>query len=96
MINNVMLCNLYDIYGELLTDKQKNYFHDYYFLDLSLGELSENYGVSRNAIYKTIKEVEDKLNDYEFKLKLLSKKNAIKKIINNLDNDLKEQILKLI
>ena len=45
---------LYDYYGELLTDKQRMYFEDYYFNNLSLGEISENDGYSRNAIHKNI------------------------------------------
>ena len=45
---------LYDIYGELLNDKQRECFEDYYFNNLSLGEISENILLSRNAIYKNI------------------------------------------
>ena len=41
MENQVLLCILYDYYGELLTDKQKQYFKDYYFENLSLSEMSE-------------------------------------------------------
>ncbi len=95
MINQDLMCNLYDLYSELLTEKQRNCFYDYYFMNLTLAEISENYEVSRNAIHKTIKEVEDKLNDYELKLKLLNKKEAIKKLIINLDDELKENILNL-
>ena len=42
---------LYDFYSELLSDKQKEHFEDYYFNNLSLGEISENENVSRNAIH---------------------------------------------
>ena len=48
---------LYDFYGELLSDKQREYFEDYYFNNLSLGEISENEDVSRNAVHKSIKKV---------------------------------------
>ena len=34
--------NLYDLYGELLTDKQREYFEDYYFNNLSFSEMAEN------------------------------------------------------
>ena len=60
--------NLYDLYGVLLTDTQKKYFEDYYFSNLSLGEMAENYGVSRNAIFKQIHIVIKKLEEYEKKL----------------------------
>lgn len=87
---------LYDYYGELLTDKQKKYFNDYYFNNLTLSEISENYNISRNAIHKCLKETEDKLFYYEDILKLYSKSKKIKKIIKNLNDDLKNKIIDLI
>ncbi len=96
MENQILLCNLFDYYSELLTDKQKQYFKDYYFDNLSLSELSENYDVSRNAIHKTLKDAEEKLFYYEEKLRLLEKNKKIKKIISKLDDNLKNEILDLI
>lgn len=96
MENQILLCNLFDYYSELLTDKQKQYFKDYYFDNLSLSELSENYDVSRNAIHKTLKDAEEKLFYYEEKLRLLEKNQKIKKIISKLDDNLKNEILDLI
>jgi Uncharacterized protein conserved in bacteria len=74
---------LYDMYGELLTDTQKKYFEDYYFNNLSYSEMSETYGVSRNAIFKQLKFVTNKLIEYEDKLKLLDKINKISEIISS-------------
>ena len=54
---------LYDIYGKLLTEKQREYFEDYYFNNLSFSEMAENYNVSRNAIFKQIHIVTDKLEE---------------------------------
>ena len=71
-MDRVYLTNLYDIYGELLDDKKKEYFESYYFDNLSLGEISENLGISRNAVHKQLKVVEDKLRFYEEKLENLS------------------------
>ena len=96
MGNQVLLSILYDYYGELLTDKQQNYFKDYYFDNLTLSEISENYNISRNAIHKSLKEIEEKLLYYEEKLKLYEKNIKIKKIIANLDDDLKNKIIELI
>ena len=96
MDNQLLLTILYDYYGELLTDKQKEYFKDYYFENLSLSEMSENYNISRNAIHKNLKETVDKLLYYEDKLKLYKKNKKIKKIIAKLDDDLKNKILELI
>ena len=79
MENQLLLSSLYDYYGTLLTDKQRMYFEDYYFDNLTLSEMSENYDISRNAIHKSLKEVEEKLMYYENKLKLLHKSNEINK-----------------
>ena len=88
---------LYDYYGELLTDKQKMYFEDYYFNNLSLTEISENYSVSRNAIHKSLKDTETKLLLYESKLHLNEKANKIKIVIEKIDDKrIKEQIEELI
>lgn len=77
---------LYDFYSELLTEKQKEYFEDYYFSNLSLGEIAENTGLSRNAIHKNIKTVEEKLLFYEEKLELYKKKTLLEDIIKEIDN----------
>lgn len=76
---------LYDFYGELLNDKQREYFEDYYFNNLSLGEISENVGVSRNAIHKNIKGSEEKLYFYEEKLGLYQKRKFMEKLLLNDD-----------
>ena len=51
----VYLNNLYDLYGILLTEKQQKYFEEYYFNNLSYGEISEKYGISRNACFRQVK-----------------------------------------
>lgn len=94
MKNKIYLINLFDLYGELFTDKQKEYFEEYYFNDLSLSEIANNYSVSRNAAYKQIKEVEKKLIEYENKLKMYDKKEKILELIK--DDKLKEEILDIL
>ena len=73
---------LYDYYGELFNEKQRKYFEDYYFNNLSLGEISDNIGISRNAIHKVIKNMEEKLIYYESKLQLYQKGKSLKEIIS--------------
>lgn len=68
---------LYDFYGELFNEKQRKYFEDYYFQNLSLGEISINLDVSRNAIHKVIQGVEEKLKFYEEKLGMFHKNQII-------------------
>ena len=87
---------LFDYYGELFTDKQKEYFIDYYFNNLTLQEIAINNDVSKNAVHKNIKDITKKLDYYESKLNLYSNKKKIQKIIDNLDSSIKEQIEELI
>ena len=87
---------LFDYYGELFTDKQKEYFIDYYFNNLTLQEIAENNNVSRNAVHKNLKDILNKLDYYEKKLHLYSNKKKIEKIISNLDNKTKKKIEDLI
>lgn len=87
MDNRDYLIILYDFYGELLNDKQREYFEDYYFNNLSLGEISENVGISRNAVHKNIKSSEEKLYFYEEKLGLYQKRKLMENLL--LKDDIK-------
>ncbi len=78
--------NLYIIYNDLLTINQKNYFKSYYFEDLSLSEIAENYNVSKTLIGKTLKQVENKLIDLENSLKINNILNKLE-IIKDRTND---------
>ena len=69
----VVITYLFDFYQDLLTEKQSNLLREYYFEDLSLGELAEQHGISRQSAFDTIKKAEQKLLDYEEKLHLFSK-----------------------
>ncbi len=86
-MDRVYLNNLYDYYSELLNEKQRSYFEDYYFNDLSLSEIAANDGVSRNAVHKQIKMIEMKLDGYEKLLKLYSSSLELDKILADLDDD---------
>lgn len=78
---------LYDFYSELFNEKQKRYFEDYYFNNLSLGEMSENFNLSRNAIHKSIKMIEEKLYFYEEKLGLYKKREELDRILLDIKDD---------
>lgn len=88
--------NLYDYYSNLLTDKQRNYYEDYYFKDLSLSEIADNYNVSRNAVHNELKRVIEKLEFYEENLNLYEKRLKLEKIIDTLDIGIKSKIEELI
>lgn len=92
----IYLNELYDFYGSLLTDKQRDYFENYYFNNLSLGEMAENYGVSRNAIHKQLKIVEERLKHYEENLELLGKSKKAEELVQKInDKKLRDEILEL-
>ena len=80
---------LLELYGAMLTKKQKNMLDMYYDLDYSLSEIAENTGISRQGVLDNIKRGESKLKDYEKKLGYMQKYlvteqqlDIIEKIIN--------------
>lgn len=75
---------LFDFYQSLLTPKQKSYMSLYYLDDYSLGEIAEEYQVSRQAVYDNIKRTEMMLEEYEQKLGLFQKFQERNKIIQQL------------
>ena len=83
---------LYDFYGELLTDHQKNIYSDYVLNDLSYTEIGSNEGISRQAVYELIKRCDSILEDYETKLKLVAKFTETNKRISRI-HDLAEDLM---
>ena len=88
------IIELYDVYGLLLTDKQRTYFESYYFDDLSITEIASNLEVSRNAVFDQLKRVSQILIEYEDKLKLVEKISKIEKL--KIEESLKEEILNIL
>lgn len=58
---------LYDFYGDVLTDRQKEFYDLYYNEDLSLSEIAENYGISRQGVRDVIVRAEAALTELEDK-----------------------------
>lgn len=96
MEDRVFINNLYDYYKGLLTEKQRFYFEDYFFENLTLAEIAENNNISRNAVHKQLKETEEKLFNYEAQLGLLEKRRKIEELLKDVDERIKEQIEELI
>lgn len=89
--------SLYEIYKDLLTSKQKMYFENYYYEDLSLNEIALNNNVSKTMVSKNINNTINKLNDYESKLKIYFKENKLKDCLKNkkdLENVIEEILYK--
>lgn len=79
---------LFEFYSTLLTEKQMNYIELYYGNDLSLGEIAEEYGVSRQAVYDNIKRTEKLLETYEKKLHLYSNYIVREEIIEEIKKEM--------
>lgn len=70
---------LYDFYGELLTDRQKEFFDLYYNEDLSLAEIAENYGISRQGVRDVIVRAEGIMTDVEDKTGIIKRFHVMQK-----------------
>ena len=64
---------LYDFYGELLNERQRKIYEDFCFNDLSLGEIAEEEGISRQGVHDHIRRSVKALESYESKLHLVDK-----------------------
>lgn len=64
---------MFDFYGELLTEHQRNVMESFLNDDMSYSEIAENLEISRQAVYDLIKRINKQLNSYEDKLHLVEK-----------------------
>ena len=99
MEKDLELTELFELYQGLLTDKQRELFSSYYLYDLSLSEIAEPLGTSRQSVYEGVKKVKQKLIEYEKLLKLREKNIALLNIaeeLNGKDDILREKILEII
>ena len=94
MDKTVYYSALYDYYCGLLTENQREIFEDYYFENLTLQEIADNNGISKNAVHKTINTITKKLENYEEILKYNEKFDKIKELIN--DEKLLEEVLEIL
>ena len=85
---------LFDIYGDLLTDNEKNSFRDYYQEDMSLSEIADDKNISRSAVSKTLKVLLDKLNYYEDVLHIYEKSLKLRDALDK--DNLKEIVEEVI
>lgn len=77
---------LFDIYKGLLTDKQRENFYSHYILDLSLSEVSESEGGTRQSVHDALKKVKAKLDELESVLKIREKNSQLNEVIKKIDD----------
>ena len=79
---------LYDFYGALLTEKQRQVMALYHEENLSLSEIAQEFGISRQAVHDTLKKAEQALEDYENKLNLIDKLVKTEEVIAEIDREI--------
>ena len=84
MEKSVYISMLLEMYGQLLTKKQADIVDLYYNQNLSLAEIAENLDITRQGVRKTLVDAEEKLDDLERKLNLLSEKQRRQTLIESL------------
>ena len=82
MDDSLRLALLFDFYGELLKENQKEVYNSFVFLDLSLSEIAEEQGISRQAVHDMVKRSVNTLEGYEKKLGLIKRYNSMTEKIN--------------
>lgn len=98
MEKTVRMNMLFDFYGPLLTERQRDVYELYFGDDLSLSEIASELEISRQAVYDMLKRCSATLEDYESKLGLLQKFAVQRNVITSVDNKLvavKETLLEL-
>lgn len=90
MIKDLSICELNDIYGKLLTVKQADMIRQFYYEDLSLGEIAENEGITRQAAHDAIAKGVSALKNYE---EALRQKQIFDKLIGINSTMSKQEIL---
>ena len=76
---------LYDYYGELLTEHQKKIYEDVVYNNLSLNEIAEDEGISKQGVHDLVKRCDKTLSEYEDKLKLIERGKKASLILDELD-----------
>lgn len=76
---------LYDFYGELLTEHQRSVYEDVVYNDMSLTEIAEQYGISRQGVHDLLRRCDKLLAEYEEKLHLVKKFTEAGKTIAKID-----------
>lgn len=81
---------LFDFFGELLTDKQREYYDLHYNEDLSLSEIAEHSGISRQGVWDIIRRADAALRDAEEKTGVVHRFLEMQEIISGMEKDLSE------
>ena len=84
MAKNLEIIMLMDFYGDMLTAKQREFLDLYYNEDLSLAEIADNVGITRQGVRDAIKRAECQLIEMEARLKLVERYKEVQKGLNDI------------
>ena len=95
--DNLKIARLIDFYGELLTEKQLQIMSNYYFDNLTLSEIGDNYNISRQAVSDCLSQSTKILENYENKLHIIKKSDNLRLRLKNLrDHSTNEDLTNMI
>ncbi len=77
---------LYDFYGELLTQHQRQIYEAVVYHDMSLGEIAQDFGISRQGVFDLIKRCDKTLQTYEERLHLIAKFTKVKETVREIES----------
>lgn len=95
---------LFDFYGELLTEHQRSIYADAVYNDMSLGEIAEERGISRQGVHDLLRRCDKILQDYENKLHLVERFTRAKETVGEIvrltsseteQTDVQERLLRI-
>jgi len=89
--DNLRISGLIDTYGNMLTEKQREMITSYYFDNLSLAEIRENCGVSRQSVKCTIGQAITTLDNLESKLKIMDRDKRLRGTLEDIANTCKDE-----
>ena len=95
ILDDILRLNkLYDFYGNLLTENQKNSFKLYYLYDYSLNEIAEELSISKQGVSDNIKRASRNLENFEANLKLVDRFDNTYEHVENMKQEIND-LLKL-
>lgn len=86
---------LYDFYGDLLPEKGREIFRLYHEENLSLAEIAERFGISRQGVHENVRRMEEKLREYEEKLGLAKRFTEQEEVLDRLRESVSELVCRI-
>ena len=87
-VKDFKYATLFDVYGSMLSEKQSYALEMYYCDDLSLSEIADNTGITRQGVRDQIKHAEEELDNLERKLGLVAKFGELRSVLKEIEEKL--------